>query len=206
MSERILLSAHYFPCIAYFAYLVKHPTALIDLGEHFTKQSFRNRCIIYTSNGPLTMSIPVIKKNNTPMKDVRIDTKEDWKTKHWRAISSAYSSSPFFEFYCDDLEKTLFKDYENLSDLNSSLLHHICEELEIPKQFKISQTYIESTKSDLDLRDRLHPKKSIPETNDFPRYIQTFESKFGFKKNLSILDLLFHEGPESTNYLKKLLK
>jgi len=152
------------------------------------------------------MSIPVIKRNNTSMNEVLIDNKEDWKKKHWRAINSAYSSSPFFEFYCDDLEKTLFKDYEKLSDLNSSLLHHICEELEIPKQFQISQTYLESTNSDVDLRDRLHPKKSIPETNDFPRYIQTFESKFGFKKNLSILDLLFHEGPESTNYLKKLLK
>lgn len=206
MSKKIILSAHYFPCIAYFAYLVKHPTALIDLGENFTKQSFRNRCIIYTSNGPLTMSIPVIKKNNTPMKDVRIDTKEDWKTKHWRAISSAYSSSPFFEFYCDNLKTILFKDYTKLFDLNTSLLNHLCSELEIPKQFQLSETYVDPTDSLTDLRSSLHPKKPILETANFPRYIQTFETKHGFQKNLSILDLLFHEGPESKNYLIELLK
>lgn len=206
MSQKIILSAHYFPCIAYFAYLVKNPSVFIDLGEHFIKQSYRNRCIIYTSNGPLTMSIPVIKKNNTAMKDVLIDRKENWKIKHWRAISSAYSSSPFFEFYSDLLKEVLFKEYTSLTDLNKSLLNHLCSELDIPIRYEYSDAYIETNQSKSDLRTTLHPKKATPDALVFPRYIQTFETKHGFQRNLSILDLLFHEGPESKNYLAQVLK
>ena len=120
MLNQVILSSHYFPCIAYFAHLVKYPDIIIDIGENFLKQSYRNRCIIYTSNGPLALSIPVIKKNNTPMKDVLIDVKEDWKTKHWRAISSAYNSSPFFEFYCDELKEVLSKEYSSFPDRYTS--------------------------------------------------------------------------------------
>lgn len=201
MSNRILLSSHYFPCIAYFATLVKSPNVNIDIGEFFVKQTYRNRCKIYTSNGPLGLSIPVIKKNKTPMNEVLIDTKEDWKTNHWRAISSAYNSSPFFEFYCDQLKKVLYEKHLGLTDLNRALLIHICDELGIPISFKTSDVYLTSTDSDLDLRSEIHPKKKIKGSDTYPRYIQIFETKHGFQRNLSILDLLFHEGPESLNYL-----
>jgi len=204
MSKQIILSSHYFPCIAYFAYLVKYPNVIIDTGEHFLKQSYRNRCVIYTSNGPLAMSIPVIKKSKTPMKDVLIDSKEDWKTNHWRAIRSAYNSSPFFEFYCDDLKQVLFKDYSGLTNMNTALLQHICYELGITNRFQTNETYITAKNSDLDLRSSLNPKKAFTESDYYPRYIQIFEAKHGFQRNLSVLDLLFHEGPEALNYLKSL--
>lgn len=204
MSQQTILSSHYFPCIAYFTYLVKYPNTMIDIGEHFVKQSYRNRCVIYTSNGPLAISIPVIKKNKTPMHAVLIDSKDDWKTQHWRAIRSAYNSSPFFEFYCDDLKQILFKDYSCLTDLNNALLHHICHELGIDNKYQTSETYIDANSPDIDLRSSLNPKKVFPESNSFPRYIQIFETKYGFQRNLSILDLLFHEGPEALNYLKSL--
>ena len=204
MSKQIILSSHYFPCIAYFAYLVKYPNTVIDTGEHFVKQSYRNRCIIYTSNGPLAMSIPVIKKNKTPMKDVLIDAVDGWKTNHWRAISSAYNSSPFFEFYCDELKQVLFKDYSGLTNLNAALLQHICYELGIKNRSQTSETYINANDKDLDLRSSLNPKKTFIESDSYPRYIQIFETKYGFQRNLSILDLLFHEGPESLSYLNNL--
>ena len=121
MSKQVLLSSHYFPCIAYFAYLSKYGTSLIDTGEYFVKQSYRNRCIIYTANGPLSLSIPVIKKNKTPMKEVLIDYSDGWTTNHWRAICSAYNGSPFFEFYSDDLKNILFKEYTSLVELNTTL-------------------------------------------------------------------------------------
>ena len=204
MFNQIILSSHYFPCIAYFAHLVKYPDIIIDTGESFLKQSYRNRCIIYTSNGPLSLSIPVIKKNKTPMKDVLIDVKEDWKTNHWRAISSAYNSSPFFEFYCDELKQVLFKDYSGLTNLNAALLQHICYELGIKNISQTSETYINANDKDLDLRSSLNPKKEFTESDSYPRYIQIFETKHGFQRNLSILDLLFHEGPESLSYLNNL--
>ena len=204
MSKQIILSSHYFPCIAYFAYLVKYQNVIIDTGEYFLKQSYRNRSIIYTSNGPLAISIPVIKKSKTPMKDVLIDAKENWKTHHWRTLSSAYNSSPFFEFYCDDLKQIFFKEHVNLTNLNTDLLNHLCNELEIENKFQTSETYITTKESDLDLRSALNPKKTFTGSDFYPRYIQTFEAKHGFQKNLSILDLLFHEGPQALNYLKSL--
>ena len=205
MLNQVILSSHYFPCIAYFAHLVKYPDIIIDTGENFLKQSYRNRCIIYTSNGPLALSIPVIKKNNTPMKDVLIDVKEDWKTKHWRAISSAYNSSPFFEFYCDELKEVFFKEYSSLTNFNNALLMQICNELGITNNIITSEIYITIKDSELDLRSTLNPKHTFKGSDTYPRYIQIFEAKYGFQSNLSILDLLFHEGPESLNYLTKLL-
>lgn len=205
MFNQVILSSHYFPCIAYFAHLVKYPDIIIDTGENFLKQSYRNRCIIYTSNGPLALSIPVIKKNKTPMKDVLIDVKEDWKTNHWRAINSAYSSSPFFEFYCDDLKEVIFKQYSSLVNLNSALLELICKELGITNNITVSENYITIKDSELDLRSTLNAKQTFQGSDRYPRYIQIFEAKYGFQSNLSILDLLFHEGPESLNYLTKLL-
>ena len=205
MFNQVILSSHYFPCIAYFAHLVKYPDIIIDTGENFLKQSYRNRCIIYSSNGPLALSIPVIKKNKMPMKDILIDVKEDWKTKHWRAISSAYNSSPFFEFYCDNLKKVLFKEYSSLVNLNSALLEQICGELGITNNIITSEKYITIIDSELDLRSTLNPKQTFQGSDTYPRYIQIFETKYGFQSNLSILDLLFHEGPESHNYITKLI-
>jgi len=205
MFNQVILSSHYFPCIAYFAHLVKYPDIIIDTGENFIKQSYRNRCIIYTSNGPLALIIPVIKKNKTLMKDVLIDVKEEWKTKHWRAISSAYNSSPFFEFYCDDLKEVLFKEYSSLVNLNRALLEQICNELGITYNIITSETYITLKDSEIDLRSTLNPKQTFQGSETYPRYIQIFEAKYGFRSNLSILDLLFHEGPESHNYLTKLI-
>lgn len=205
MLNQVILSSHYFPCIAYFAHLVKYPDIIIDTGENFIKQSYRNRCIIYTSNGPLALSIPVIKKNKTLMKDVLIDEKEDWKTNHWRAICSAYNSSPFFEFYYDDLKEVLFKEYSSLVNLNRALLEQFCNELGITNNIITSETYITIKDSELDLRSNLNPKQTFQGSDTYPRYIQIFEAKYGFQTNLSILDLLFHEGPESHNYLTKLI-
>ena len=188
----VLLQSVYAGNVNYYAALVKAKSVLIDINEHFLKQSYRNRCIIYTSNGPLALSIPVIKKNKTPMKNVLIDVNKDWKTNHWRAISSAYNSSPFFEFYCDELKEVLSKEYSSLANLNRALLI-------------TSETYITIKDSELDLRSTLNPKKTFKGSDTYPRYIQIFEAKYGFQSNLSILDLLFHEGPESLNYLTKLI-
>jgi hypothetical protein len=202
MQNKLLLSSHYFPCVAYFVYLTKSKNITIDLGERFQKQTYRNRCHIYTSNGLLPLSVPVVKKNKTLMKDVSLATNDNWKATHWKAINSAYSSSPFFEFYCDELKKVFFKDYDKLTDLNTALLHHICAEIDLSISLNVSHSYIESDESILDTRELLQAKKNFKEAESYPRYIQTFESKHGFISNLSILDLLFHEGPETLNYLK----
>ena len=199
-----ILSSHYFPCIAYFALLLKEETTLIDLGAHFIKQSYRNRCVIYSANGKLALSIPVLKKNKTSLKEVLLDSKSDWRKSHWKSISSAYNSSPFFEFYEDDLKEVFFSEYKTLAELNTALLKHLCKEIKLCLNLEFSNEYVNTTNSLNDYREALDAKKTYLEAENYPRYIQIFEEKHGFIKNLSILDLLFHEGPETLNYLKKL--
>jgi len=204
MEKSILLSSHYFPSIAYFELLVKYENILIDFGEHFVKQSYRNRCIIYTSNGSLPLSIPVIRNNKTIVNEVLLESNSNWKNSHWKAISSAYNSSPFFEFYEDDLKNVFFKDYKSLPELNTALLSHICKEIGIVISINTSKLYVEKSETNLDFRNLINAKKNYIQANNYPRYIQTFEEKHGYIKNLSILDLLFHEGPETLNYIKAL--
>ena len=202
MTKQAILSSNYFPCIAYFGILLKHESITLDIGEHYLKQSYRNRTIIYTSNGSLALSVPVIKRNKTAVKDVLLDSVTDWKKNHWKAISSAYNSSPFFEYYETDLKNVFFKDYENLVDLNLALILHLCSEIGINKTLNTSESFIEASEISIDYRHVLDAKNPTNRFNHFERYIQIFEIKHGFIRNLSILDLLFHEGPETLNYLK----
>ena len=202
MEKQAILSSHYFPCIAYFDLLVKHDSVLIDVGEHYMKQSYRNRCVIYTSNGTLALSIPVIKKNKTKVKDVLIDTDSDWKISHWRAINSAYNSSPFFEYYEPDLKAVFFKEYLSLAELNLALLKHICKEIGLDINLTVSEDFVEHKDCLVDCKNLIDAKKPYSKAANYSRYIQIFEEKHGFISNLSILDLLFHEGPETFNYIK----
>ena len=202
MKQEAILSSHYFPSIAYFMVLLQHDSVVIDLGEHFKKQSYRNRCHIYTSNGSLSLSVPVIRKNKTAVQDVVLDTTNDWKKTHWRAISSAYNSSPFFEFYEPDLKLVFFSNYTTLAELNTALLKHLFKEIGLDQNFSISTKFIEVQDAKKDYRDLIDAKKAYYKAETYARYIQIFEEKHGFIKNLSILDLLFHEGPETLNYLK----
>lgn len=200
-TNQLVLSAHYLPSIAYFYYLNKYGNAIIDTGEHFIKQTYRNRCEIYSANGKQSLIIPVIRNGKTTMKSVLLDQKSNWKKLHWRSIEAAYNSSPFYEFYKDELKNVFFDDYSNLIDFNHKLTVHIAAEIGLVIELKQSLKYIEPSESITDLRNSLTPKIKIPLNLIFPRYIQTFENKHGFIENLSILDLLFHEGPESLNYL-----
>tara|TARA_Y100000385_G_scaffold291948_1_gene374456 strand:- start:1643 stop:2266 length:624 start_codon:yes stop_codon:yes gene_type:complete len=202
MDKELILSSHYFPCIAYFVYLVKQGTATIDMGEYYNKQSYRNRCTIYSAQGPLDLVIPVIKSSRMALKDVCIEMKNNWKSKHWRAICAAYNSSPFFEYYSIELKNVFFNEEKKLSLFNSQLLDHICGEMGIDTKVNTSNIYINSLENQVDLRSSLHPKKNFKYISTYPKYTQTFESIDGFLPNLSILDLLFNEGPESINFLQ----
>lgn len=196
-------SSQYFPCIAYFATVLASDKVTIDLGERFVKQTYRNRCEIYSANGSLSLSVPVIKNNTSLVKEVLLDKQTNWKANHWKAISSAYNSSPFFDYYCDDLKEVFFKEYISLHDLNKALFDHISYEIGLNTKVLYSKEYIkELSPASKDYRKSIVPKK--PLFNSLPRYIQTFEAKHGFLSNLSILDLLFHEGPETLTYLKEL--
>jgi len=174
---------------------------MVEQHDNYIKQTYRNRCRIVTANGIMDLSIPVQKsEKKCQMKDIRISYSDNWQQTHWRAIESAYSSSPFFEYYRDDFEPFYRIKKEFLIDLNTELQSLILELIDISTPVTFTTEYKNSLpEKELDLRDFFHPKKEYP--YQLNPYYQVFGQKFGFQKDLSIIDLLFNMGPEAVFYL-----
>ncbi len=207
MHSQIILSTAYFPPITYFAYLLKSQQAYIEIHETYPKQTFRNRCQIYESNGKLDLSLPVNKPNgnHTKTNEILISDQSNWGINHWRAIESAYNSSPFFLYYQDELKPIFLSNNTNLTEHNKLILNTLLEVIEINIKPKETSEYKKLYEDATDLRSALSPKKPIESLN-FPEYFQVFNERHGFIQNLSILDLLFNEGPASKQYLEEIAK
>ena len=200
MSEVYLTMAYLAP-IQYYSKLFRTEKAVIEKYDHYQKQTYRNRCVIAGANGPLTLSIPVVKPENpkTFTSNIRISEHGNWQHLHWHAISSAYNSSPFFEYYADDFAPFYHKKQTWLFDFNEELRQLACRLLEIEPAVSFSTFYSEAP-IDADFREAIHPKKDFKQTDPFfaaKEYYQVFKLKYGFLENLSIIDLLFNMGPEA---------
>lgn len=204
-----ILSISYLGPIQYYSKLSFSNKVWIEQHENYCKQSFRNRCEIYGPNGLQQLVIPVKKENSLkiPIRKVRIDYKTDWQKNHLKSIETAYSSSPFFDFFIDELLPYYQKkDYENLFDFNFSLQKMVFDFLEIYPKINLTLSYQKTESLEIDdFRETIHPKTRMREVdnsfNDVP-YDQVFKEKHGFIPNLSILDLIFNLGPASLSYLE----
>ena len=171
-----------------------------DLNQNFNKQTLRNRTYIYGPNKILALSIPIKhSKNNFTFKNALIENDFLWQKDHWKSIESSYNSSPFFEYYQDSLRKIYNTRYLKLFDFNFDCIKLISDWLEIKNEFRFTKTYIEKYKDEIDLR--IKSEKNYEDTFKVKEYIQVFSNKHGFKNNLSILDLIFNQGPNSISYL-----
>ncbi|WP_457615795.1 WbqC family protein [Lutibacter sp.] len=199
----IVLQPTYFAPIIQYVAIAKSKSILFEVEDNFQKQTYRNRCYIYTDKGKHLLNIPIqhSKKGKQKTKEVKIDYKYDWNKLHLKTLQTAYSSSPFFEFYIDDLLPVFEKRYTFLLDLNLTCHQIIMDalQLNIPTQLT-EQYFTQSNNAALDLRNLAIAKSN--NTYRLERYIQVFYQKHGFLSNLSILDLLFMEGPNALNYLE----
>jgi hypothetical protein len=175
-------------------------TAYIEACDNYSKQTYRNRCMIVDANGPLALTIPTEKtaEGKCLMRDIRISDHGNWRHRHWNALEAAYRHTPFFLYYEDDLRPFYEKKYEYLYDFNFELTHLMCQLIGIDTPLQRTTEYGSSSPT-LDLRECIHPKHAWNTDAAFiPReYYQVFKEKHGFMPNMSIADLLFNMGPES---------
>ena len=206
LFDKVTLSAAYFPPVEYFLAIAQSGRVLVEQNELYQKQSYRNRCRIYSGGGVMQLSIPVIKDviHARPIRDIRIDYSEPWLQQHTRAIEAAYNSSPFYLYYKDDFLEILRKKPEFLFDLDMALTEKLLELVGIRAEIEFTDSFIPDC-GEGDFRARIQPKyrgESLLDEFGFNReYYQIFSSRFGFQPNLSILDLLCHEGPGAISFL-----
>lgn len=214
MNTAILSSAYFGP-VQWYQKLARYERVLIDPLEPFQKQTYRNRCIIATTNGTQALTVPIVHQpltdtNQPPtMEDIRISDHGNWRHLHWNALVSAYGESPFFEYYADDLRPFFEQRWEFLFDFNLQITLKMCELLDIspntsscPSSFVQGNPQISDFYAGNDFRQSIRPKHPLPDAEFQPKpYYQVFSHKHGFLPNMSILDLLFNMGNESIFWL-----
>lgn len=221
-----ILSTTYCGPVQWYQKLYRSDMVLMECHETFQKQTYRNRCVIATTNGPQTLTVPVERGTSPFIRDIRISNHGNWRHQHWHALMSAYNESPFFDYYQDDFRPFFEQQYNFLYDFNTEICQKVCELIDIQPNIRETEEYFRSTgvqecrsaddsmasnpssliphlsSNPIDLRSAINPKHP-DEDADFVarRYYQVYERKHGFQPNLSILDLLFNMGPESVFWL-----
>ena len=197
-----LLTSAYLAPIQYYTKLMQCTgSAYIEAYDNYTKQTYRNRCMIADANGPLALTIPTEKtgEGKCLMRDIRISDHGNWRHQHWNALEAAYRHTPFFQYYEDDFRPFYEKKIGFLYDFNMQLTELVCSLIGLDVTLIPTEQYMHKTDGIADFRHIITPKVSWEEDTDFhpTAYYQVFKEKHGFIPNLSIVDLLFNMGPES---------
>ena len=201
-----LLQTTYFGPVQWYQKLKRYDHCVIEQYDSYQKQTYRNRCVIATANGLQALTVPVdhspLTIDHVQCKDLRISDHNQWRRVHWNALQSAYSESPFFEYYADDIRPFFEQKYEFLIDFNEAIRQKMCELLDIDTSVSYSSGFRVHGSGFKDFREVIHAKHPQDDPEFQPRsYWQVFQHRYGFQPNLSILDLLFCMGPEAVFYL-----
>ncbi len=194
----------YFSPISQYSAIVKSDEIVFETEDNFQKQTYRNRCYIYGSNGKQLLNISVKhpkNKESKKTKDTLVEANYPWQSQHLKSIQTAYLNSPFFEFYRDDLEPIFTKKYKFLLDINIDTFLFFIDALQLPNKYSKTKEFTK-VESKNDYRFLANAKQNPVINSD--KYIQMFDDKHGFIPNLSMLDLLFMEGPNAISFLDKI--
>jgi len=200
--KNIVIHQGYFPSITHFVAMAQSDLVTFEMDDNFQKQTNRNRMYIYSPNGIQLLNIPVkhSKTAHQKTKDIQLETAFDWQKQHFKSLEAAYRSSPFFEYFEDNIVPIFEKKHKFLMDLNLQTMEIVSKCLRFEFDYNETTEYFHTIEDKTDLRHLINGKK---DTSIFETYTQVFEEKNGFLNNLSILDLLFNEGRHALEYLKK---
>lgn len=198
----ILLHPTYFPSVSHFVAMTQAEKITFEVEDNFQKQTNRNRMYIYSPNGIQLLNIPVkhSKGKRQKFKDTKIEWAFDWQKQHFKSLEAAYRTSPFFEYFEDDIRPIFEKKHTFMMDLNFEILDIVTECLGTSISFDKTEEYFHEADNMKDYRFLTNGKK---DTSEFDAYTQVFNEKHGYLNNLSILDLLFNEGRYALDYLKE---
>jgi len=201
--SKILIHPSYFPSIAQMVAVAQARVIVLEVHDNYQKQTYRNRTYIAHNNGELLLNIPVKHTKNgirQKMKDVQVENDFPWPAHHWKSIQTAYRTSPFFEYYEDELEPLFKKPVSSLLDFNLCIFELLCDLIGLQIEVAKTETYNQKPEHK-DFRYLIEVKNR----KDFllEPYTQVLQELHGFLPNLSVLDLLFNEGPNSLNYLEQ---
>lgn len=200
MAGNILVSTAYLPPVEYFSIISQVEKIFIEREENYLKQTYRNRCTILSAHGRQLLTVPVYlgSLHKTQIKDIRIDYSKRWQQVHLRAMTASYNSSPYFEYYFENIEKIISKNHEYLLDLNTELTESVLTILKMKRTISYTSDFEQAGKMVYDFRYRITPKKKSQYHHK--EYFQVFNNGDGFIPGLSIIDLIFNMGPEATEY------
>ena len=198
-----LIHPSYFPSVSHCVAMAQSERIVFEMEDNFQKQTNRNRTYIYSPNGIQLLNIPVkhSKEPHQKTKEIKIENDFNWQKQHFKSLESAYRSSPFFEFFEDEILPIFEKKHHFLMDLNFETMELVAKSLRMKLNYELTTEYFQKVESTtvLDFRKLVDGKK---DTSQFERYTQVFDDKHGFTNNLSVLDLLFNEGKYALDYLK----
>jgi len=201
MNGKILVSTAYLPPVEYFSVISHAHEIYIEREENYIKQSYRNRCYILSAHGRQLLSVPVYlgSQHKTPLKEIRIDYSKRWQQVHLRALTAAYNSSPYFQYYFENFEKTITRKIDFLIDLNSELTQTVLDILKLKIKLTCTTDFEPAGFIDNDYRYNISPKKQSQFS--VKEYMQVFNNNCRFVQGLSIVDLIFNMGPEAVGHL-----
>ena len=206
MDGSLLIEPHYFPSIAYLVLLAKYPHVVLEVHEHYPKQTYRNRCYIQGANQVQLLSIPIRKVTGKVLtKDIRMESGMAWRHHHWRTLQSAYGNAPFFDFFASDFHDILYQKNHFLVDLTIPILTKCLEIVQLlTYPLTYSQSYQRGPSAGIfDARNVLTP--ALPPS--WPGFFQpvSYPQVFGkdFAPNLSVIDLLFCEGSQANSIIHR---
>lgn len=200
MTGKILVSTAYLPPVEYFAVISQAEETFIEKEENYLKQSYRNRCYILSAHGqqPLTVPVYLGSQHKRPVKDIRIDYSKRWQQVHLGAIIASYGSSPYFQYYFENIEKIISRKVDFLFDMNMELTESLLKMLKLDSKITCTSDFEPPVESENDFRYKISPKKE----SHYPvkEYMHVFDSDRVIHR-LSIIDLIFNTGPEAIEYL-----